>query len=191
MKVSKKLRTKKLLLSVITAGLLSAGSANAQDWEGVARDAWIDGKIESSYLINTELNNFTIDTKVNEGHVTLTGTVPSSVHKDLAGAIANNIEGVESVQNELVVGSDTKAVAEDKRDFSTAFFDLTTTARLKSAYALNKDLKATEIKVDTREGKVTLSGKVDSAVAKELAEEIAHGLASVNSVVNQLEVSKS
>lgn len=182
---------RKTLPVVIAAGMLYTGQASAHDWKGEANDAWIDGKIESSYLINTELNNFRINTDVSEGVVMLTGTVASDVHKELAGAIAENVEGVKSVDNELSVDANYKGVKESSKEFSTRFFDLTTTARLKSIYALNKQIKATDISIDTMQGKVTLEGEVSSNVERLLAEEIAMGLDSVKSVDNKLKVASS
>ena len=190
------------------------------NWQGEARDAWIDGKIEASLLINTALNSFDINTDVDEGRVTLTGDVNSETERMLAEEITRNIEGVVSIDNQLTVsveevaavgdepdatlsetddvdaGADRDAAdvnvddAEDadQRDFSTRFYDLTTTARLKSSFALNDELSAREIEVDTRNGVVTLEGEVDSEEKKLLAEEIATGYDHVVRVQNNLRV---
>ncbi len=96
----------------LPALLLTAGiSANAMagqsaDWKGEARDAWIDGKIETSYMLNSYLNPFKIDTHVANGKVVLTGEVDSQVDKDLAAEIAQGIDGVTGVDNELMVKPD-------------------------------------------------------------------------------------
>lgn len=172
----------------LTLLTLASSPLMAQEWEGDARDAWIDGKLESSYLLNTELNNFKIDTAVRNGAVTLTGTVNSDVHKALAEQIASNLDGVTSVSNQLAVGEFDYAMDEKSRNFSTAFFDMTTTARLKTNYALNSDLEAHEIEIDTQDGVVSLQGQVASEAAKDLAEEIASGYDHVSRVDNRLQV---
>lgn len=187
--------------------LLLACGASGQDrqWQGEARDAWIDGKLEASYLINSELNNFDIVTDVNNGHVRLTGQVASQAEKTLAEEIALNLEGVTGVDNQLTVvpdaaayrdvtggqradNADSTAASEPERSFSTRFHDLTTTARIKSTYALNDQLEALAIDIDTYRGVVTLSGEVDSEDKKNLAEAIAAGFDYVERVENNLRV---
>lgn len=182
-----KVNTRKLVLGIVTVSALSS-PAMAQDWEGESRDAWIDGKLEGSYLLNGELNNFRIDTDVENGNVTLNGTVRSEAHKELAGEIASNLEGVGTVSNNLVVGEEGDAYADNERDFSTRFFDMTTTVGLKSNFALNSELEAHEIDIDTNEGVVTLEGEVQSEAAKMLAEEIASGYDHVSRVDNKLRI---
>lgn len=185
------MKTKTSLLTIgITLAALTSAPLLAQDWQGEAKDAWIDGKLESSYLLNTELNNFKIDTAVENGAVTLTGMVPSEIHKTLAQEIASNLDGVTAVNNNLTVGDDKYERDENSRNFSTAFHDMTTTARLKSSFALNDDLKATDIDIDTKEGVVVLEGKVASPAAKQMAEDIAANYDHVSRVDNRLVVSQ-
>jgi hyperosmotically inducible protein len=184
-----KLQTKGLVLGIITAATLSS-TAMAKDWEGDTKDAWIDGKLEGSYLLNGELNNFKIGTDVENGHVTLTGTVRSETHKQLAEEIAKNLDGVAGVTNNLSVADNGGDQYDDKdRSFSSRFYDLTTTAGLKSNYAMNSELSATKINIDTVDGVVTLEGEVDSQAAAQLAEEIASGYDRVSRVQNNLRVS--
>lgn len=185
-----KTKTSLMTIGITLATLASAPLFAENNWEGEARDAWIDGKLESSYLLNTELNNFKIDTDVENGAVTLTGMVPSAVHKQLAEEIAANLDGVTTVNNELAVGNDKYERDANSRNFSTAFYDMTTTARLKSNYALNDDLKATDINIDTKDGVVVLEGEVKSSAAKQLAEEIAANYDHVIRVDNRLMVSQ-
>lgn len=168
---------------------LSSSIVIAQDWQGEAHDAWIDGKLEAAYLFNTELNNFMIDTAVEQGMVTLSGEVGSETHRELAGEIAKTLEGVNGVTNNLVIGEEGGLQLKEKEQaFRTRFFDLTTTARLKSAYALDDQLSALDINIDTRDGVVTLTGKVDSAEAKQHAEQLAAEYEHVTAVDNQLNV---
>jgi osmotically-inducible protein OsmY len=162
--------------------------AQNHDWEGEAHDAWIDGKLEAAYLFNSELDNFKIGTSVTDGHVTLTGYVPSETHRQLAESIAKNLDGVTSVTNQLTIGKGDYGWGEKERTFRTHFFDATTTARLKTSYALNKELNASDIDIDTKDGVVTLTGKVASPAAKQLAEQIAKGYDHVETVKNELRV---
>lgn len=182
-----KLQTKGLVFGIVAAATLSSG-AMAQDWEGEAKDAWIDGKLEGSYLLNSELDGFKIGTDVENGNVTLTGNVPSDAHKQLAEEIANNLDGVTGVTNNLVIAETGDEYDDKDRNFSSRFYDMTTTVGLKSNFALNDELEAHEINIDTVGGVVTLEGEVDSQAEAMLAEEIASSYDHVARVQNNLRV---
>src|SRR2546425_6281815 len=65
------------------------------------RDASITMRIKTTYLFSRHLNPFRINVDTHDGVVTIHGTVPSDVHRDLAVEIAKNADGVREVQNEL------------------------------------------------------------------------------------------
>lgn len=182
-----KTNTAAVLFGIVTATALSA-PAMANDWEGNAKDAWIDGKLEGSYLLNSELNNFRIDTEVENGNVTLSGTVSSEAHKELAGEIAQNLADVGTVHNNLLVADEGDPYADTDRDFSSRFFDMTTTVGLKTNFAVNSELEAHEINIDTDNGVVTLEGEVETEAARMLAEEIAASYDHVTKVNNNLRI---
>jgi hyperosmotically inducible periplasmic protein len=69
--------------------------------------------------------------------------------------------------------------------------DATITAKVNASLARDKDLSAIRIDVDTQDGVVTLSGLAPSASAKEHASEVAHKVAGVHSVNNQLTIKSS
>jgi hyperosmotically inducible periplasmic protein len=185
-----KFKTKGLILGSMIASVVGAMSstAMAENWEGESKDAWIDGKLEGSYLLNSELDAFKIGTEVEAGNVTLTGTVPTEAHKELATEIANNLEGVNAVTNNLVVAEKGDAYSDQDRDFSSRFYDMTTTVGLKSNFAVNSELEAHEINIDTVAGIVTLEGEVETEAEKMLAEEIATSYDHVTEVKNNLRV---
>lgn len=162
-----------------------------QAWQGEMKDAWIDGKIEASYSLSTYLNPFAIDTRVQKGEVTLTGTVESEIDRDLAEEIAIGIEGVTKVHNELEVteGMDRQNAAEEMAsDFGQRFNDATLTARVKFALLANDSTEGLSINVDTKDGKVILNGQVDSEQEADLAERIAANAEGVADVENRLTV---
>ena len=90
-------------LAILTAATLVTTPVLANDWQGEANDAWLDGKLETSLLLNTELNNFKIDTDIESGVAVLSGEVNNQTQKELAGEIAKNIEGISEVKNNLTV----------------------------------------------------------------------------------------
>jgi osmotically-inducible protein OsmY len=82
-------------------------------------------------------------------------------------------------------GEETKAMgaaAVDKVD------DAVITTKVNAGLAADKDLSATKIDVDTKNGVVTLTGPAPSASARERATEIAKNVKGVSSVNNQLTV---
>merc|ERR1711879_128526 len=75
----------------------------ASSWENESKDAWIDGKAETVLLMNTNLNNFDINTDVKNGKVVLTGKVNSDLDKELAEELVISLDGVSDVENNLTV----------------------------------------------------------------------------------------
>lgn len=79
---------------------LKQAANNAQD---AVTDTWIQGKLEASLMADDNLSAFAIDTEVEDGVATLTGTVDSEADRELATQLAMSIKGVTSVQNWLLV----------------------------------------------------------------------------------------
>jgi len=177
-----------------TAVLLLSGAAYADSFEGASKDAWLTGKVETVFLLNGHLNNFEINTDVEDGIVHLTGTVKSDIDSDLAVQLAKGVDGVVEVHSDLVVDSDAapierESVAEgDSRSFGTWIDDATTTAAVKSKLIGNGNIEGLQIDVDTRGDVVTLSGRVETDEQKSLAEELARNTGDVGDVRNNLVV---
>jgi hyperosmotically inducible periplasmic protein len=174
--------------------LAGSSAIAAGSFEGGAKDAWLTGRIETMYLLNEHLNPFSIETDVQDGVVMLKGTVESEIDRDLAGALAKNIEGVTKVENELVVDASVKPEStsageqNDRRNFGSWVDDATTTAAVKTRLIRNPNTKGLEIDVDTRDDVVTLSGRVNTDEERQLAEEIALDTSDVADVSNNLVV---
>lgn len=188
----KRLLTITSLLAV--AGLLSAPAFAGGNFEGAAKDAWLTGKVETVFTLNRHLNPFSIDTDVENGVVHLTGAVKSDVDRDLAGLLAERVDGVVKVDNDLVVDATAGPAAakadstDGKRDFGSWVDDATTTAAVKTRLIGNSNTKGLQIDVDTRNDVVTLSGRVGSDEEKQLAEEVARNVKDVTNVHNNLVV---
>ena len=69
--------------------------------------------------------------------------------------------------------------------------DMTITAKVNAALAVDDKLKATQINVDTREGHVTLTGQAPDPQSRERATTLASSVDGVKNVNNQLIVSKN
>lgn len=156
-------------------------------------DAWLDARLETAYLFNRHLNNFSIQSHVDSGHVLLTGMVQSDIDRDLAEEIAKGLRGVKSVNNKLIVRADSASSEEnaDDREFVEYVEDATTTARVKANFLKNEHISALDIDVDTENAVVTLKGEVAEREHKQLAEYIARNTDAVKEVRNELTVSTS
>lgn len=181
------------LTSLLAAAALASTAVLAGSFEGSARDAWLTGKVETVFTLNSHLSPFAIDTDVDQGVVHLTGAVESKVDRDLAGALAAEVDGVTKVDNDLIVDSKKATMHKDKasgekRGFGTWVDDATTTAAVKSRLIANGNTKGLQIDVDTRNDVVTLSGRVASDEVRQLAEKLALMAKDVHEVHNNLVV---
>lgn len=114
--------------------------------------------------------------EVEDGVVTLDGTVPSRAHKRLAGVLAWWVPGSRDVINGLGL-----AAPEDDRDE-----EITDAVRI----ALEKDpfVNASQVKVSTASSVVTLEGLVPKEAEREMAEFDAWYVFGVDRVENKIEV---
>jgi len=190
-----KLRLKKTYLAAALAVTFTGASTlvladNAETNDEFA-NGWKEGKIETAFLFNEHLNNFKLDSEVDGSRVTLTGEVDSGVKKELAGEIADSIEGIDSVDNRIdVVEEDSQGSAfnDGDNEFLASVKDASITAVIKMKYLVNENLSAVDIKVSTENQSVTLTGDVASEELKELAGAIAGNSDDVVNVDNQLNV---
>lgn len=150
-------------------------------------DLWLKASLVTTYTLNQHLNPFDLDVSVNDGVVTLRGTVDSNVEKDLATELARGVEGVTAVDNQLAVESGSAGVSRDD-DLMQRVNDANLTAKVKSQLLWNANTQGMRIDVDTDDGVVTLRGTVASAAEAELAAQIARNTSGVRSVQNALEV---
>ncbi len=177
------------LAVIMTLTLASVPAMAANDWKDATKDAWIDGKAETTLLLNGNLNSFTIDTDVKNGVVTLTGEVESDVDKALAAELIEGLDGVSSVENQLIVKNDGKRNTDPKA--ISALKDVKIATVVKTSLLFEPETSGTRIDVDVSNSVVTLSGTVDSDAEKDLAVAKAKNTKDVTKVIDKLTVSKS
>lgn len=189
------------IASGLAVGSLLAAPVTAfagDDFKGEAKDAWLEGKIETTYTLNEHLNPFNIDTEVRDGTAYLAGDVKTDIDRDLAAELALAVEGVEKVENNIRVegkftlldqsDEDSSDNPDATRSFAQIVDDATTTAAVKTRLAVNGNVAVLDINVDTRNDVVVLSGTVDSEQEKALAERIALNASDTEKVRNELKV---
>lgn len=163
-----------------------------KDSKSAFKDGWIESKLETALILNEHLNPFKIDIGVDNNIATLEGEVDSAIDKELAENIALGIEGIDAVDNKLKVVKQQplvgKADDDTKRNFSQYVADVSTTAAIKTELLASKNVKGLNIDVDTLNDEVTLTGKVNTAEEKALAQAIAAKHDDVKNVINKLQV---
>jgi hyperosmotically inducible protein len=79
------------------------------------KDGWLWTKTKGSLAAVDDLRDSTINVDVNNGVITLRGTVASAAQKAAAVKAANGIEGKTSVKDELKVAADGGAATNDNK----------------------------------------------------------------------------
>jgi osmotically-inducible protein OsmY len=188
---------KLFLASSIALAFAGVGSAFAADVkphdtarEEVA-DARREAQIWTSFAMNPHLHAFELSVKVDGNKAVLNGKVETEVAKDLAGQIAQDVDGIAHVDNRIVVdaGYVPPARATSERSFGEKVGDATITASVKSKLLWNSHTDGLDIHVDTNNGKVTLTGSAATGAEKDLAGLIAADTNGVMGVNNEIELS--
>ena len=179
----------KSIIAALVLGTTAMG-AQASSWENESKDAWIDGKAETVLLMNTNLNNFDINTDVKNGKVVLTGKVESDLDKELAEELVLSLDGVTDVDNKLTVvkNVDTKNKKMKSDSTESDLTDAKITTVITTRFLFNSEVGGTDIDVDTDIGVVTLNGTVGSDAEKQLAVKIAKNAEDVRDVVDNLTI---
>lgn len=148
-------------------------------------DARQETQIWTTYALSPYLRAHDLKVSVHDGKAVLTGTVDEDVSKDLAKEIALGVGGIKNVDNQIVVQSD--YVPKATRGYGEAIDDITIAAAVKSRLIWSK-YSFISTKVDSKAGRVSLTGTVDSSEAKAAAARLAASTRGVISVSNQLNV---
>ena len=83
---------------------------DGDDAMGELTDAKIATVIKTRLLMDSDISGFDIDVDVEQGNVTLTGSVDSDAERDLAVEIAKNASDVKNVEDNLTVETKTAAM---------------------------------------------------------------------------------
>ncbi|MDZ7683330.1 MAG: BON domain-containing protein [Fodinibius sp.] len=133
-------------------------------------DKAVNSDVAQALATNPATENWDVNTKVNNGLVTLTGRVESWQEKQLVSTIVSGVKGVKEINNSLQVAINPNRSASDIK------------AEVKQAMMYDSRIRDNMISVDVSDGTVTLSGAVGSTTEKELAIKRSHvaGVQDVN-----------
>jgi osmotically-inducible protein OsmY len=143
-----------------------------------ATDRQIEDAAKASYNYRTVLEDH-VKVKSRDGVVTLSGKVQDSDEKDLAADTVENLPGVVSVNNKIVV----EPSFPEHSDAWMAF-------KIRSRLLVKGNVSATNTKVVVHDGNVTLSGTADNAAQKDLTAAYAKDIDGVKMVTNDIVVNE-
>ena len=111
-------------------------------------DADLRGDVLQALMLDS-LVPTTVDAKVDDGFVTLTGTVDWQYQRDEAEFVAGNLLGVVAIENDIYLADRTPSPDDVEH-------------KIKKAFSRNAKLDADDLTISTSNGTVTLSGQVRS-----------------------------
>lgn len=145
-------------------------------------DATLAATVRSRLAWNGSTEGLDIQVRAESGVVSLNGNAGTPTAKELASALVNNTEGVREVHNHLSISSADSTPAEAQTASDEAISDAWITSKVKSSFLYSRNLDSVNIRVDTRDGFVSLSGSVLSAAERRLAVETARTIRGVRGV---------
>ena len=163
----------------------SAGSkidSSMKKVDGYMDDSGITAKAKAALVDDDAIKSTDISVKTHSGVVTLSGFVTSQDQAEKAVAVVQKIEGVKSVNDKLHV-RDSKASSMKGYAGDTA-----TTSEIKAKLLADDIVPSRNVKVETTDGVVQLSGQVANQAQSDRAESIAKAIEGVKSVKNDLTV---
>ena len=178
------------LTSGLALAIMSMGqTVPAQTVNESLTDVRQEVQIWTTYALNPYLRASELKATVKDGKATLTGSVPESVNKELAKEIALGVSGIKEVDNQITVESDKPLVhAAPVGSYGETIDDATITVAVKSKLLWSKHTDGLHTTVETKSGRVTLTGTADTKAARDLAGRLASNTRGVISVKNQLKV---
>jgi hyperosmotically inducible periplasmic protein len=154
----------------------------------IVDDASITAAVKSKLLWSKHTDGLDIHVTTMAGKVRLEGSADSAESKALAGRLASNTQGVNDVDNALVVAARAPSAADNARGTASeagqGIADAWITTKVKSTYMYSSNISSADISVDTTDGIVTLTGQVDSGAERALAIEMAQNIRGVRRVVS-------
>ena len=179
---------------VVALGLLVGGTPMHAIEQAKAGDAALKDRIERRLETDTAIRKYDVRVKVDDGDVTLDGTVASDSQKAEAARLAR-LAGVDDVDNDISVDKDADQVLANRaskglRRNGEAVSDAWITHKVQWFFVGETSLDGSKIEVETKDRVVTLDGKVRSAEARARANDLANYVDGVVKVVDKLEVDR-
>jgi hyperosmotically inducible protein len=167
-----------ILTSVLATSFLIAANSYLCANE---TDDRIEESTRKSFVFRTFLKEDSVKTESKDGAVTLTGTVAHGFHKSLAEDTVAVMPAVKSVDNQIVVKTDSPVDTADRL----------LAQQVKTILIFHRNLNPNQTDVAAKDGKITLTGTAKNQAQKELTTEYAKDAEGVKDVDNQMAVVES
>ena len=148
-------------------------------------DAWVGLKVKTALLFHRNVRATKTDVNVTDGIVSLSGEASSMAQKELTTEYAKDIDGVKSVENEIVVSASLQTRGETTGE---KIDDASITAQVKGSLLSHRSTSMLSTKVTTNDGVVTVSGTARNDAEKALVTKLVTDVNGVQSVVNNMTV---
>jgi hyperosmotically inducible protein len=171
----------------------AAGATRLTAQVKVSDDALRD-RIERRLQTDADVRRYDIRVKVDDGDVTLRGTVATDEQKRDAEALAR-LAGVDDLDNKIDVDKDADQVLANRaskglRRSGEAVTDEWISAKVRWLFVGEPSLDGSKIDIDTKRRVVTLDGKVATEEGRARANELASYPDGVIKVVDKLKVDR-
>jgi osmotically-inducible protein OsmY len=163
-----------MLLAVLVAVGVSQPT-QAQNTDDRLTSEEISAAVSDELLADTGVSGYQVNVDTENGIVTLSGRANNILAKQRAARIAESVKGVRSVVNNITLPPQGRSDGEIAED-------------VVEALAADPATESWEINIDVNDGRVTLSGDVDSWQQKQLAARVAKGVRGVSGARNNLDV---
>ena len=140
-------------VGVSSKGIFGTGVSVAFDPRSVGTqidDSIMQKNLSARVLILDKKYLFSVNSKVLDGRIFLTGKVDDPEEKLKLTKMAWEIQGVRSVRNDIKVKEDF--------NFKQSAKDLLSTSQLRTALILNRNIKASNYQIDTYKKKIYIYG---------------------------------
>ena len=163
---------------VSSKGIFGTGVSVAFDPRTVGTqidDSIMQKNLSAKVLLENKSYFLSVKSKVLDGRIFLTGKVEDPEEKLKLTKIAWEIKGVRSVRNDIKI--------KEKFNFKQSAKDLLITSQLRTAFILNKDIKATNYQIDTYKSKIYIYGIALNSNEKNLVIDEAKKIIDVKDVI--------
>ena len=165
-------------IGVSSKGIFGTGVSIAFDPRTVGTqidDSIMQKNLSARVLLENKNYFLSVKSKVLDGRIFLTGKVDDPEEKLKLTKIAWEIKGVRSVRNDIKI--------KEGFNFKQSAKDLLITSQLRTAFILNKNIKATNYQIDTYKNKIYIYGIALNSQEKNLVIDEAKEITDVKDVI--------
>jgi len=165
-------------VGVSSSGIFGTGVSIALDPRTLGTqmdDSIMQKNLATRILVKDKKYLLSVNTKVLDGRIFLTGKVDNPEEKLLLTKLAWETKGARSVRNDIKI--------KEEFNFKRSAKDILITSQLRTALVLNKNIKATNYQIDTYKKKIYIYGIALTSEEKDLVISEAKEILDVEDVI--------